>query len=739
MNPKFTGLALAGLLAQAAASKPAFAQRKVSAKSLRKVQRKLDEDEEISSDYSVSFNTCLHIKVNDENLYDDDFVDYVKAGKVEAVKSMVIFDVCKTDYCEYESDSNLHSVDLATWVGSLVEAPVNKKENYCEACRDSDEYCNPEEEEDEEQDEDEEDNEEDEGEDEENDEENDEEDDEEDDKDEDEDDEDDNDEEDEDRKRKLAVAKRHLEGSYVDCNTCAAQGCFDEDEENDGDDAAIQDEDVVEWIQELAECVELENDNDDDGIALYAGLTCNGDGTGVTIGVFLDEDCTLLTSVSNFRNVLSNDADISALYQESGDLMTYSFLNDVSCAEAQYKALNNDDEEEEEEAIVSDADSSDHDYSPEVKKPKKQKATKKKVKETGKKKKASEDSKEFKKKNKLFKQEQVAFEHCENKYLHHFNNIEEYIESEDTSKLETTLRRILGIVDDLTAPFIQTYNIAIIMKDKVKPFIAAKKGKKDPMYGLYKQVFSKMGSVFKEKLEKVPEGFEPKKTWKKPADESPRPSSPQETKLSEPVELNLTPVKKSNGTKAVSDDIVKSPVLSRPSSRAGQSILAATKTVRKAFSLGNLMRPKPTESQPGTSSDGRLRTTAAAAPEKKEAPSWLMKSPENYPSTHTNEDRKYAFEFYESLSAGFPDQRVDRPSLAKNLELAVFEWSQEKDRDGWVDKYWEKTHSLVAAVRGKWGTGGLIVHKILKGTYPTPRDVVLLPDDVLEWSFDGSS
>jgi len=349
MNPKFTGLALAGLLAQAAASKPAFAQRKVSAKSLRKVQRKLDEDEEISSDYSVSFNTCLHIKVNDENLYDDDFVDYVKAGKVEAVKSMVIFDVCKTDYCEYESDSNLHSVDLATWVGSLVEAPVNKKENYCEACRDSDEYCNPEEEEDEEQDEDEEDNEEDEGEDEENDEENDEEDDEEDDKDEDEDDEDDNDEEDEDRKRKLAVAKRHLEGSYVDCNTCAAQGCFDEDEENDGDDAAIQDEDVVEWIQELAECVELENDNDDDGIALYAGLTCNGDGTGVTIGVFLDEDCTLLTSVSNFRNVLSNDADISALYQESGDLMTYSFLNDVSCAEAQYKALNNDDEDEEEE------------------------------------------------------------------------------------------------------------------------------------------------------------------------------------------------------------------------------------------------------------------------------------------------------------------------------------------------------------------------------------------------------
>jgi hypothetical protein len=347
MNPKFTGLALAGLLAQAAASKPAFAQRKVSAKSLRKVQRKLDEEQEITSDYSVSFNTCLHIKVNDENLYADDYVDYVKAGQVEAVKSMVVFDVCKTEYCEYESDSNLHSIDLATWVGSLVEAPVNKKESYCEACRESDEYCNPEEEE--EEDENDEEGEEDNEEEDENDEEDEDKDEEEDENDEEDEDKDEEEEDDkdEDEDRKLAVVKRHLEGSYVDCNTCAAQGCFDEDEENDGDDAAIQDEDVVDWIQELAECVELEDENND--VALYAGLTCNGDGTGVTIGVFMDEDCTLLTSVTNFRNILSNDADISALYQESGDLMTYSFLNDVSCAEAQYKALGQDEEEEEEE------------------------------------------------------------------------------------------------------------------------------------------------------------------------------------------------------------------------------------------------------------------------------------------------------------------------------------------------------------------------------------------------------
>lgn len=109
------------------------------------------------------------------------------------------------------------------------------------------------------------------------------------------------------------------------------------------DDAAEQEEEVVddqyqyynvdtetiaEWVGTVAGC-------EDTGVLLdevwplYAGFMCNQDGSGVDIGLFLDEECSIYTTRESYANVAS-EYDQAYMYEAAG-LITYTFLNEIDC------------------------------------------------------------------------------------------------------------------------------------------------------------------------------------------------------------------------------------------------------------------------------------------------------------------------------------------------------------------------------------------------------------------------
>lgn len=99
---------------------------------------------EISAYHSIQFNECLSLSAQpeDETIFGDDYIAYTKSGQIVPQKSYVLFNVCETESsCRYVSDENLYMVDLATYMGAMVEYFPNKLEKYCQACNDAQDYC----------------------------------------------------------------------------------------------------------------------------------------------------------------------------------------------------------------------------------------------------------------------------------------------------------------------------------------------------------------------------------------------------------------------------------------------------------------------------------------------------------------------------------------------------------------------------------------------------------------------
>lgn len=114
---------------------------------------------------------------------------------------------------------------------------------------------------------------------------------------------------------------------YVNCDTCASMGCFQQNQDNGGNDEnQVTLEGMVEWVQEMSECqdTEVQYNNMD----LRAGFMCNEDGTGVELAIFLDEECSVYNSQQSYSNLIN-----SAYAQNSQSVVTYPFVNDIDCAQ----------------------------------------------------------------------------------------------------------------------------------------------------------------------------------------------------------------------------------------------------------------------------------------------------------------------------------------------------------------------------------------------------------------------
>ncbi len=333
-------------------------------------KRKMEEEEafEITGKYSIQFNSCTSMSVqNDELIEDENLAAMAANGDLISDKDFILFNVCETEYCQYYEDSEKMTfiTEVGTYFSALSQYLPTKVQQYCEACEESYDYCyamstgatyypegyEPEEEEAEEEAEEEEA----EGE-------------EEDDMEEGE--EAEEGEEGEDRKRKLKKSRKLAQNEivkFIDCQMCADYECLDFHKTNsnsfydeNGDYVEAELDDAMEWLNGFSECSETNAFMDD--YQIYSGLMCNSAGNGIEIGLFLDDDCTLYTPKLSFKNIMQQSDQV--YYSMVSDVVEFTFTNKgIECYnpevmwynevdyyyEQMEKAANGEEEEEEEE------------------------------------------------------------------------------------------------------------------------------------------------------------------------------------------------------------------------------------------------------------------------------------------------------------------------------------------------------------------------------------------------------
>jgi hypothetical protein len=99
---------------------------------------------QMSSKYSVQFNTCVSIPTqpsDDALLFSDSLISYTKKGQIVSQKSYVLFNVCPTNSCSYESNENLYMIDINSYMKAVTAYYADWTQSYCEACEDDRDHC----------------------------------------------------------------------------------------------------------------------------------------------------------------------------------------------------------------------------------------------------------------------------------------------------------------------------------------------------------------------------------------------------------------------------------------------------------------------------------------------------------------------------------------------------------------------------------------------------------------------
>jgi hypothetical protein len=161
------------------------------------------------------------------------------------------------------------------------------------------------------------------------------------------------------------------------------------------------------------------------------------------------------------------------------------------------------------------------------------------------------------------------------------------------------------------------------------------------------------------------------------------------------------------------------------------------------FSLAGLMKPSTQEKD---------KTTVTTAPPKipqssvvkveRELPAWLRNDSKRMDLTR---NRLFGLEFYKEVVDNFPSEKVNRESVAVELENATFQWARETSEQDTTeadlaqkieDLYWRKIRAIVTVVSGKHSSGSLL-QDIVKGKFAEPRDLINLSDqDLLQQYFN---
>ena len=126
-----------------------------------------------------------------------------------------------------------------------------------------------------------------------------------------------------------------------DCDVCAAKGCFAEEQEGAVDDNEL----VGQFVEQVAECMEVEDNNG--GVSYYIGFGCSSYGDAAEFAVYLDDGCSIMTNTMSASSLLSglyseDGVSYSSLMSKTASFMQEAFTTDSSCYQMQYDDPNED-------------------------------------------------------------------------------------------------------------------------------------------------------------------------------------------------------------------------------------------------------------------------------------------------------------------------------------------------------------------------------------------------------------
>lgn len=106
--------------------------------------RKLSTTSVVTSSKSVQFHSCVSVTTQpwDEDIfYNQNNLYAAQNGKIVSEHSYVLFNLCNTGSCIYDSDDNLYMVDLKYYLRSLLAYYPTKLQRVCNICENSQDYC----------------------------------------------------------------------------------------------------------------------------------------------------------------------------------------------------------------------------------------------------------------------------------------------------------------------------------------------------------------------------------------------------------------------------------------------------------------------------------------------------------------------------------------------------------------------------------------------------------------------
>jgi len=270
-------------------------------------KRRALDDSSVTALHSVQFDSCFSLSTSYEELFedgDDSLISLFAQGEMLASHSYAIFKLCYAGNCDstsygygngnangnygsYNQQVLEYVVDLDTYVQALINYLPAQMESYCEGCQENANACsymlsnqnqsyngNG-------------------------------------------------------GGRKLAelheFESRVLNDNggqvykQLDCNLCVEYQCFDnnnnENNNNNNNNNPYNFEAASEWLSAISQCADVgisyspsgynyNNGGGDGDYSLYAGFICNAAGTGVEIGMFMDEDCHLYLPNEPYANYM---------------------------------------------------------------------------------------------------------------------------------------------------------------------------------------------------------------------------------------------------------------------------------------------------------------------------------------------------------------------------------------------------------------------------------------------------
>jgi hypothetical protein len=382
------------------------------------------------------------------------------------------------------------------------------------------------------------------------------------------------------------------------------------------------------------------------------------------------------------------------------------------------------------------------------------------------------------------KAEQKQFEFCEEEFLDFLERWEKAIEKRDSDRLLVVYDKLLSIIGNFTAPFMEVYDLNNLMK-RSKTILNNEKRK---------EVMTLFKSTYLAKKEKVPPAFKPLKKSEREEKESCRKKIQQESaedaaKVKTPSDstpkdgrnhghlkidfTNLPHKEKEDtvdvhsqpkGTSSVSDRMGTNVDSNRRKSTGDMNTLSESEGKKeperkKKFSLGTLMKSTSSSQLESNGAGFAQPSTANAALSEgtsvnKEAP-WTAGSDSavsTIPLGKASEERELGLAFLDQAAPFVPPAKnVDHTSVARALETATFDFAFKKTSGTtstsngslsaaesnyvWIGLYWDKIHALTAALSGKGQKEGSLARMIAKGDFGSPHEVVKLSDDQL-WKLD---